>query len=195
MSRTKVAIHAFKIDVLDTEDWLGDDIYAYFFVTDGTVPTGKVTDLYKNISNRQSFFLNPNDRWIYPIGSTYGRAPNQHIIIDYGIIESDRDDVKELHKLSEIIVDMALAVYSTLEPGNSSILLRLRREIKTLSALIINLNNDDRLFTSSFAYKAEEIDNMLRDKTFIEFKRKHGRKYFFDKWKYQIHFRIIRDNL
>lgn len=192
-SSSKIALHAFKIDVLESEDWLGDDIYAYFFITDGTIPTGKVTNLYLNIDSGQSIFFNSSDRVIYPIGIHGGSIPNQHLIIDYGIIESDGDDIKNLQKLSSIIIDIAMAVYASLEPENSSILLKLRREMKTLAELIINLNDDDRLLTSSFAYKTEEIDAMMNGKTFIEFKRKHGSKYFFEKWKYQIHFRILRD--
>lgn len=189
----KISIHAYKIDVLDSEDWGGDDIYAYFFVTDGMIPSGKVTSLYSNIDSGQSVFFSSQDRIIYPLGVLGGLSPKNHLIIDYGIIESDGDDIKSLHKLSSIIIDLALAVYASLEPENSSILLKLRREIKTLAELIINLNEDDRILTSSFAYKTEEIDAMMRGKTFIEFKRKHGSKNFFNQWKYQIHFRILRD--
>lgn len=188
-----IAVHAIKIDVLESEDWLGDDLYAYFFVTDGLIPFGKVTQIYSNIKSGQSFFLNAWDRIIYPVNPNNGRSPRRHLIIDYGIVESDGDDVKKLQQLSGLIIDIVLAVYASLESENSSILLQLRQEIKTLAELIINLDNDDRLITSSFAYKTEEIDAMMKSKTFVDFKRKHVSRDFFDEWKYQVHFRLIRE--
>lgn len=188
-----IALHAIKIDVLESEDLLGDDLYAYFFITDGLIPFGKVTQIYSNIKSGQSFFLNAWDRIIYPVKPNHGRSPHRHLIIDYGIVESDGDDVKKLQQLSAVIIDIVLAVYASLEAENSSILLQLRRELKTLAEFIINLDNDDRLITSSFAYKTEEIDAMMKNKTFVDFKRKHVSRDFFDEWKYQVHFRLMRE--
>ena len=170
----EVVVHALKLDVHETsDDFFKDDIYAYFFVTDGVVPTGKVTSVYKGISSKQSFFFNEIDRAIFPLTGIQAKSPDNHLIIDYGIIESDGDDIKEMQQLSSIIIDIAIAVYSSYDPQRSKVILNLRKEIKALSNMLLNLNHDDRLATGTIGYKAAELADQLKDRSFMEIKKNH----------------------
>lgn len=195
-SRTEVpemAVHAFRFKVNDESDnWFKDDVYVYFFMTDGVIPTGKVTSIYKGLSRGQSFFFNEIDRAIFPLVGVPAKKPDSHLIIDYGIIESDGDDIKEMQKLSNIIIDIAIAVYSTYDPQNAQILINLRKEIKALADLLISLNNDDRMAEGSFGWKAKELEELLRDETYVEITKRHHSKAEFNKFDYELSFRLLR---
>jgi hypothetical protein len=186
-----ISFQVTKVDVVNSSD-LSDDVYAYFFVTDGIMPTGKVSSIYKGISSGESFFFNTIDRAIFPLSGISAKSPRSHLIIDYGIIESDGDDITELQKLSSIIIDIAIAVYSTQSPSTGAIAAKLRKEIKALANLVINQNNDDRLVTSSIGLQNKEINQLIEGKTFHDFKKNHKFDSFFHSWEYNVHFRILK---
>jgi hypothetical protein len=189
----EIAVHAFKFKVQEASDnWFKDDIYAYFFITDGVIPTGKVTSIYKGLSNGQSFFFNEIDRAIFPLVGITAKRPENHLIIDYGIVESDGDDIKELQALSSIIIDIAIAVYASYDPQNAQILINLRKEVKALAEMLLGLNNDDRLVTSTLAYKSNQIEEMLKNESYVEITRKHHSKAALNSWEYDLSFRFIR---
>lgn len=188
----ELAVHAVKLKVVQQNDWFSDDVYAYFFVTDGVIPTGKVTSIYKGISSGQSFFFNEIDRAIYPLIGIPAKKPENHLIIDYGIIESDGDDIKEMQKLSSVIIDIAIAVYTAYDPQNAQILVNLRKEVKALADLLIGLNKDDRLATGTLAYNAKKLEEMFKDRSYVEISKKHVSGAEFSSFDYRIYFRILR---
>lgn len=189
----EMAVHAFRFKVNDESDnWFRDDIYTYFFITDGVIPTGKVSSIYKGLSSGQSFFFNEIDRAIFPLVGVPAKKPENHLIIDYGIIESDGDDIKEMQKLSSIIIDIAIAVYSSYDPQNAQILINLRKEIKALADMLISMNNDDRMAEGSFGWKVKELEEILRDETYVEITKRHHSKAEFAKFDYELSFRLLR---
>lgn len=189
----EIAVHAVKIHVAQPSDpWFKDDIYAYFFITDGVIPTGKVTSIYKGIGRGQSFFFNEVDRAIFPLVGVPAKKPENHLIIDYGIIESDADDIKEMQKLSSVIIDIAIAVYASYDPQNAQILIKLRKEVQALAEMLLGLNNDDRLVTATIAYKVKELEEMLRDDSYVEVRKRHHSKAEFNSFDYELMFRFIR---
>lgn len=193
MEVPELAVHAFRFKANRISDtWFRDDIYVYFFMTDGVIPTGKVTSIYKGISSGQSFFFNEIDRSIFPLVGIPAKRPESHLIIDYGIIESDGDDIKEMQKLSSIIIDIAIAVYSTYDPQNAQILVNLRKEIKALADLLLSLNNDDRMAEGTLAWKASELEELLRHESFVEITKKHHSKAELNKFDYELSFRLLR---
>lgn len=188
----KIAVHASKFTVIEeSDDWTGDDIYLYFLVTDGVIPTGKVSSIYKGLSHTESFFFNDQDRRIYPSGIS-SKIPAGHLIIDYGIIESDGDDIKDLQKLSAVIIDLAMAVYATYEGNENTTIINLRKEVKALSEYLLDLNNDDRLVTGTIAYSTEELSEMLKNSSFVEIQKKYKSRSDLDSWEYKIYFRFIK---
>ena len=189
----EMALHAYKMKVVEaSDDWLKDNIYVFFFVTDGVIPTGKVTSIYKGLKHGDSFFFNEIDRAIFPLIGVPAKRPENHLIIDYGIMESDGDDIKELQKLSSIIIDLAIGVYSAHDPQHAQILINLRKEIKALTELLLGLNDDDRQATGTVAFKAEELAEMLRTNSYVEFKRTHKNNHSLNTWAYELHFRLLR---
>lgn len=189
----ELTLHAFGFDVIEeSDDFFNDDIYCYFFVTDGVIPTGKVTAIYKGLDEGETFFFNEVDRAIYPLVGIPAKSPENHLIIDYGIIESDGDDIKDLQKLSSIIIDIATTVYSQIDPENGQILVNLRKEVKALADLLLSFNNDDRLANGSFGYTTAELSEILRSQTYVEFKKVHKKDSHFDDWEYHLRFRLIR---
>lgn len=184
-----LSLHAYKVSVIETsDDYLKDDIYVFFFVTDGVIPVGRVSSIYRGLSSGQSFFLSETDRVLFPQGMA-SKKPENHLIVDYGLIESDGDDIKDMQKLTSIIIDIAIAVYATYNPQNAQILINLRKEVKALADLLINLNNDDRLISGSFGYSATDLKKMMESQTYVEFVKNHKQK---KEWEYNIHFRMLR---
>ena len=187
-----VSLQVVKLFVKEeSDDYFNDDLYVYFFVTDGLIPYGKVTSLYQNLDEGESFFFNAQDRYLFPLTGG-AKSPVQHLIIDYGIVESDGDDIKDLQKLSIIVVDLALAVYGAIDPQSTQVLAPLRKEVLALSTLLISFQNDDRLVISSFGFTTQEIDSLMSPVTAYEFKRKHKMKSRFDTWEYELMFRFLR---
>ncbi|GEM_PF-4463805 len=187
-----ISLHAFKLDIKRQSDLFSDDVYAYYFITDGVIPTGKITSIYKDTKSGQSFFFNEVDRAIFPLVGIPAKVPQNHLIVDYGIIESDGDDIKEMQKLSSIIIDLAIAVYTTRNPEGGAVLAQMRREIKALADMLIELNSDDRLITGSFAFKNEEITDLLKDTTYFEFSKRHKEGETFGGFDYTLNFRLLR---
>ena len=188
----EVSLQVVKLFVKEeSDDYFNDDLYLYYFVTDGLIPYGKVTSLYKNLDEGESFFFNEYDRLVFPLTGG-AKSPTQHLIVDYGIVESDGDDIKDLQKLSIMVVDLALAVYGAVDPQTTQVLAPLRKEVIALATLLISFQNDDRLVTSSFGFTTQEIDSLMTPATVFEFKRKHKKKSRFDTWEYDLMFRFLR---
>ncbi|WP_408098942.1 hypothetical protein ACJVC5_08490 [Peredibacter sp. HCB2-198] len=189
----EMAMQAFKMKVIEESDgWFKDDIYAYFFVTDGVIPTGKVTSIYKGVGQGDSFFFNEIDRAIFPLIGVPAKRPENHLIIDYGIMESDGDDIKEMQKISSIIIDLAIAVYASRDPQNAQVIIKLRKEIKALTELLLSLNNDDRQATGTLAFKAEELAEILSRESYVEIKQTHKSTHPVNTWEYELSFRLLR---
>ncbi|MBF0315681.1 MAG: hypothetical protein HQK52_19835 [Oligoflexia bacterium] len=205
MSRVpEIAIHAYKVEVLDPEDdLLKDDLYLFFFVTDGVLPMGRVTSVYKGSGAGDAFFLSPEERLIYPSrgwgSKEFSKVPEQHLIIDYGIVESDCDDIKDLQAISQAIIELTFEIYA-LKTGalKLPLMLRLRKEVKNLSDALMNMNSDDRLVLESIYYRASDFAAMFREmgsngSSVYEFQKRHSGKRFFSSWDYRISFRVLKN--
>jgi len=189
-----IALQSFKMDIIEEEDDVfNDDIYCYYFITEGVIPTGKTTSIYRGLDQGNSFFFNETDRAIFPLHGIPSKVPKNHLIIDYGIVESDSQDIEELKKITAVILDIALLVYTATNPGASPYLPNLRKEVKKLSEYLLNLDDDDRLVTHTISFTSEEIQELLSNRTFYEFSKTHQGKHWYSKWKYRLHFRFLAD--
>jgi hypothetical protein len=188
-----MALKAYRFDVIeDEDDFFNDDIFCYFFVTDGVIPQAHVSSIYKNIDQGQSFFFHPNDSSIFPPNGIDRKGPQNHLIVDYGIVESDRGDIEELKRLSSAIVDIALVVYAAADPTTASLLIGLRKEVKHLASLLLDLGTDDRLAIGSIIYTTDELEKALEKRSIIPFYRIHEGRHYWSRWKYRIGFRLLR---
>ena len=115
-----------------------------------------------------------------------------YLILDYGIIESDGEDVRQLQKLSDAIIDLAAAALASQDPGAGVTAERLRAETKHLLQLIIALDEDDRLVTHSLYFSPEELLAGFLDRDYQEIRQTHGRETFWTKFRYRIRFRFLK---
>jgi hypothetical protein len=187
-----VALHAFRIDVVeDYDDVMNDDIYSYFVITHDDIMWGKVTSIYKGVDEGQSFFLSAEDRGLFgPTGEKI--VPKNYTIVDYGIIESDGDDIAQLHKISDAIVDLALAALTIYNPQAGASAMQARAETQNLLKLVISLDDDDRLVTDSLRFNPEMMATMLSGSAVHEFGKLHEYSDLFTAYSYRINFRMLR---
>ena len=195
----RMALHAYEFEVIDEKDeFLKDDIYFFFYTTDGALTTGKVTEVYKGLSQGNTFFLTAQDRVIFPAAGIGYATPYKHLIVDYSIIESDGDDIKEMQKLSQSIIPLAAAAYGLYTGDMGSVMtagssVALRKEVGKLSNSLISLNNDDRLVNESLMYTPKKLQNVFLDEDLIEFSKFYKGQEGYHSWHYKLNFRMFND--
>ncbi len=186
-----LSLHAHKFYVAEeSDDVTNDDLYVSFFITDGNIPTGKLSSIYRGIDEGESFLFILQDRILYPLDGSL-QIPRGHLIIDYMIIESDGDDIKEMKRISGFITELAIEFYKRKygEPGE---LTRIREEVRALSEALLDLNHDDRLVTATWAPSPLEVNQSLEGRSFAEITRTHKESSTWGDFKYKITFRLIR---
>jgi hypothetical protein len=190
-----VAIHLSKIQLINpVDDFSGDDLYAFYFVTDGHLSSGRVTGIYSGLRTHHTFFFNQVDRVIYPIASVGAKKPIGPLIVDFGLIESDGDNIQDLQKISSAILDMAtVAVNHTAGLGVKRAN-ELRKEVKNLSAALLSVNNDDRLIYKTYIFDRDYLENVFKNKPMVEQKENFKGKHLLSQWEYEIYFRFFKAN-
>ena len=171
-----MALHIHQLDVLDAKDeFMKDDIYFFFYTTDGATTVGRVTDIYKGLSGGQSFFLSATDRVLFPTKEVGFQVPHKHLIVDFSIIESDGDDIKEMQKISQAILPLAASAYGLYAGGgiggvlSSATSVALRKEVQKLSDSLLALNNDDRLINESLIYSPRSLEKLFIEEDIFQF--------------------------
>jgi hypothetical protein len=189
----KSAIHAVKLSVTeDYDDFNNDNVYLYYITTSDDIVWGKVTDVYKNLDEGTEVFMNAEDRGVYgPTGQKLA-FPTNHVIVDFGLIESDGDDITQLKKVSDAIVDLALVALAVYQPGAGAAALQARAEVNNLLHLIIELNSDDRLVTDSVYFTPNSMAEKLNNTTYFEFDRVYEKATWWTRFKYAMKFRLIK---
>ena len=189
-SHYPIAFHVFKFDVVeDYDDFSDDDIYCYFFITNGVIPQGRVSALYTELDEGESFLFSSEDRILFPTHLSNDFVQD-HIIIDYGVVESDGDDIAQMQKLSGIIVDLAYAYYS--QGGEVA---TLRNEVKALLSLVATMDDDDRLTTGTISLSVDQINAKLKKKSYVEWHQYFEGSQGWSDWAYRLHFRMIRGDI
>lgn len=191
-SSVPVALHAFRLDVIeDYDDLMNDNLYCYFITTHDDVVWGKVTQIYRGLDEGDSVFLSPEDRGLFgPRGEKV--IPKNHTIIDYGIVESDGDDIQQLQKISDAIVDLAVVALTVYHPQAGVAAAQAREETKNLLKLVIELDGDDRLVTDTIRFNPALMRTMLSGSSVHEFARSHERTTVLTRFSYRLNFRMLR---
>lgn len=187
-----IALHAFRLDVIeDYDDVMNDDLYCYFITTHDDMVWGKVTSIYRGLDEGDSVFLSPEDRGLFgPRGEKL--LPKNHTIVDYGIIESDGHDIQELHKVSDAIVDLAAVALTVYHSQAGVAAEQAREETKNLLQLLIDLDDDDRLVTDTIRFSPALMMTLLSGSSVHEFAKSHERSTILTRFAYRINFRLIR---
>jgi len=192
VSSQALALHAVSFTAHEISDaWMQDDVFCYFFVTDGGVPYGRVTATYRGLSAGEGFHFLPNERVIFPARPGF-QVPQGHLTVDYGVVEADGDDTAQLQKLAGVVIDLAMAVYAAQDPRLASLLLNLRAEVKALAEALLNLEHDDRLVTGTLAWD-NRWQQQLEAQGVVNVKRTHHSRDFWDSWKYELRWRWLKE--
>lgn len=186
------ALHAFRLDVIeDYDDLSNDDIYGYFITTHDDLIWGRVSSIYSGLDQGDSVFFNAEDRSLFgPKGEKL--VAKNHTLIDFGLVESDSGDIKELQKISDVIVDLALVALSAAEPAAGAAAAQARAEIKNLLNLLIAMDNDDRLVTDTLRFTPDSMEGLLNQATVAEFDRLYEGKRGWSKYAWRVHFRLLK---
>lgn len=186
------ALHAFRIDVLEElDDWNKDDVYAYFITTHDDLLWGRVTSIYSGLASGDSVFLSAEDRGIFgPRGEKL--VAKNHTIVDFGLVESDGDDIKDLQKLSDTIVDLALVALTINNPTAGAAATQARAEVKNLLNLVIAMDNDDRIITDTLRFNPETLEAKFGDDSVVEFDRVFEGKRGWSHYSWRINFRLLK---
>jgi len=186
------ALHAFRIDVEeDYDDVFNDNIYTYFIVTHDDLVWGKVSQIYTGLDEGDSFFFTPEDRGLFgPSGQKL--TQKSHLIVDFGIVESDGEDIVQLQRLSSAIVDLALVALTVYDPSAGAAAAQAREETKNLLNLIISMDDDDRLVADTVRLMPSDTQSMLDGTSVREFSRYYARETFWTAFAYRIHFRLLK---
>jgi hypothetical protein len=188
-----VALHAFRLDVIqDYDAWTNDNIYLYFITTHDDMLWGKVTDIHKNLDAGTSVFLSEKDRALFgPKGQKL--APQQHLIVDVGLVESDRDSVAQLQKISDAIIDLAVVAVTIHNPVAGAAAAKARAETKNLMNLLIGMDQDDRLAVDSIYFEEAQIAGQFEaNRTVSEFARRYSHETFWTSFDYRLRFRFLK---
>lgn len=181
-------LHLNQIKLKDLEDDLfQDDIYLHYVITNGTYPLAKTTSVYKNNQKGDVISLTPSDRQIFPLREGLSNKTNG-LIIDITVFESDGDDIEELKKITDIIIDL---VFLAQQQNETKFKLKynysdLRDAIKTLASLITQRNHDDNLKTFDLVYRPHNFSNIP---TYSEFRKVLKGHNNGSRWEYILKFR------
>lgn len=185
-----INLQAIKLEVLNPEDDVTkDDVYLYFFISDGHQTIGKVTDIYRGLARDESILFKSADRLLYPLDGTRTHQPSGYFLVDYGLVESDGDDVRELKKLTALIIDLTALILAATQPEQGELLIRLRAEVKNLADALLSGEHDDELVASTWELTELEL-TQLSEKGYVNIWRKHGRDHMFGSWKYRLNLRL-----
>jgi hypothetical protein len=191
--RFQVALHATKLTVHeDYDDITNDNIYMYFITTSDDLVWGKATSIYKGLDEHTSVFLNAEDRGVFSPTGQKSTLPNNHLIVDFGLIESDDEDIDQLKKLSDAIIDLALVATTIASPDAGLAAAQARAEVKNLLRFIVELDTDDRLVTDSLYLNPSNIETTLKDQSYHEIDRVYEAETFWTHFKYGMMFRLLR---
>lgn len=155
----------------DYDDFFNDDIYCYFISSYNGVYSLKLTNTYRGLDEGDSFFFLPDDRKLISIDNFKNEA-----ILDFGIIEADGEDIKELKKIIGVARDIAIQI------GSNSV--EYFNVVKLLFESVAHLKHDTRLVTDTIIIKKSE------SKTITEYEYIYKGDRNFSDYKYVINFRF-----
>lgn len=107
-------------------------------------------------------------------------------------MESDNRDIKQLKKLSDVIVDLAAVAIAVADPTAGVTAAKLRSETKNLLKVIIEMDGDDRLVTDSMYFTPTKFEAQFGNSTLVEFSKTYARDTLFTSFSYRFNFRLLR---
>lgn len=180
-------LHLPRLDVIEEEDdFFNDDLYMWFVITRDGIPTIKVTKIYKGLDEGQSLIFDHEDRVISNLPFY------QHMIVDFGIVESDGDDIREMQRLSRSALDLVVTALGQLDPDiRASLSQELREEVTKVMELLIGLDHDDRLVTGSLLVDFRDTWQVWQNNRILERPHEFQGTHLGSDFKYRLTWRYL----
>lgn len=176
INENKVSIHLNKFKVIeDYDDFMNDDIYLYVITTIGNQVSLNLTNVYRGLDEGDSFYFFPSDRVL----ATEVELSKSPVIVDFGIIEADGEDIIILKQLISDLVAIA--------PAGDLLNPRYLQAIKAFFYAVANLKDDTRLVTDTIVIQKGE------DKNFEEYDFIYSGERYWSDYKYLVNFRIFNE--
>mgnify|MGYP003670912099 CR=1 FL=1 len=186
-SNQRIDLHLPQLKVIEEEDdFFNDDLYMWFVITLDGISYTKVTKIYKGLDEGQVLQFDHEDRVINSI------AFRRNAIIDWGIVESDGDDIAEMQRLSRNALDLIFMALSEQEdPDTPNRIERLREQTAKVMTLLLGLDHDDRLATGSLVLDSSDSQRTWENGGIMEFKQDFRGSHFGSDWHYELLWRLI----
>lgn len=180
-------LHLPRLDVIEEEDdFLNDDLYMWFVITRDGIPTVKVTKIYKGLDEGQALIFDHEDRFISNLPFY------QHMIVDFGIVESDGDDIREMQRLSRSALNLVVTALAQLDPEiRASVSLELKEEVAKVMEILLGLDHDDRLVTGSMLIDFRDTWQVWQNGGVLERPQEFEGSHLGSDFKYRLTWRFL----
>lgn len=187
MNRFALNLHVPQIQIIEEEDdYLNDDLYMWFVITRDGITHTKVTKIYRGLDEGDILIFDDQDRVVSSIPFT------QHLIIDYGIVESDGDDISELRRLSNNALNLVQEIIATLDLNlRNQALAQLNQETSAVLQLLLSLNHDDRLVSGSIHITYEDTYQTWQNAGVLERTQDFSGSHWGSDWHYRLKWRFL----
>ena len=182
-----VHLHLPSLKVIEEEDdFFNDDIYMWFVITIDGIPYTKITKIYRGLDEGQTLQFDAEDRIINNL--QYRRKA----IIDWGIVESDGDDISEMQRLSRHALELVyLALNQQDDANNPSRIERLKDQTVKVMELLLGLDHDDRLTSGTLILDSSSTQRTWQNGGVYEFSQDFIGSHMNSDWHYQILWRLL----
>ncbi len=186
-SKSLVHLHLPSLKVIEEEDdFFNDDIYMWFVITLDGIPYTKVTKIYKGLDEGQTLLFDAEDRVINNLQF------KRNAIIDWGIVESDGDDISEMQRLSRHALDLVfLALQGRENPDHPSQVEQLKEQTVQVITLLLGLDHDDRLTSGTLILDSASSQRTWQNGGIYEFSQDFSGSHMNSDWHYQILWRLL----
>lgn len=182
-----VHLHLPQLKVIEEEDdFLNDDLYMWFVITIDGIPYTKITKIYKELDEGQVLLFDAEDRVINNLQF------KRNAIIDWGIVESDGDDISEMQRLSRHALELVtLALNQLDEPTRASRIELLKDQTAKVLTLLLGLDHDDRLTSGTLILDSSTTHHVWQNAGFYEFSQDYMGEHLNSHWHYQLLWRFL----
>lgn len=187
INRYALHVHVPQIEVIEEEDdFFNDDLYMWFVITRDGITHTKVTKIYRGLDEGDILIFDDQDRVVSNIPFY------QHLIIDYGIVESDGDDISELRRLSNNALNLVQEIIATLDRDlRNQALAQLNQETSAVLQLLLSLNHDDRLVSSSIHITYKNTYQTWQNAGVLERSQDFSGSHWGSDWHYRLKWRFL----
>ncbi|MBH47046.1 MAG: hypothetical protein CME71_02620 [Halobacteriovorax sp.] len=180
-------VHLPQLKVIEEEDdFFNDNIYMWFIMTVDGIPYSKVTSIYRGLDEGDILVFNHIDRIINDL--IYKRQ----LIIEWGIVESDGDDISKLQELSRQSLRLIqLYMQSDASQSSSQLSIALHQQSAEVLAKLLELDHDDKLISGTLVLDARATNQTINVGGLYDFNQGFKGSHLGSDWHYELTWRFL----